>query len=57
MDLLFPLIYPPRVGDYLRALGYIRRHMRDERFANRLRQADTREQVIALLDEADQEVP
>ena len=47
-----------RIWNYLRrACQTISRHVRDERFANRLRQAQTREQVTALLEEADQGVP
>jgi nitrogen PTS system EIIA component len=59
VDLLFLLISPPnQPGDHWRALQVIARHFRDdERFVNRLRQAETREQVIDLLEEADQGVP
>ena len=58
VDVLFLLISPPRQpGNHLRALEIVGWLYRNERFRDRLRQAVTREQVIALLDEADQEVP
>jgi PTS system nitrogen regulatory IIA component len=58
VDILFLLISPPnQPGDHLRALENISRHLKDERFVSFLRQAKTREQVVELLDEADQAVP
>ena len=52
---LFLLISPSdRPGDHLRALETISRHLRNESFCRFLRQAATREQIIELLDEADQ---
>lgn len=58
VDILFLLISPPnQPGDHLRALENISRHLKDERFVNFLRQAQTREQVEDLLDEADQGTP
>ena len=59
VDILFLLLFCCADLDYLRprACQTVSRHVRDERFANRLRQAQTREQVTALLEEADQRVP
>jgi len=55
VDILFLLVSPPnQPGDHLRALENISRHLKDERFVNFLRQSKTREQVVELLDEADQ---
>lgn len=55
VDILFLLVSPPnQPGDHLRALENISRHLKDERFVNFLRQAKTREQVVDLLEEADQ---
>ncbi len=55
VDVLFLLVSPPnQPGDHLRALENISRHLKDERFVSFLRQAKTREQVIDVLDEADQ---
>ena len=55
VNIFFLLISPPnQPGDHLRALENISRHLKDERFVSFLRQAKTREQVIELLDEADQ---
>lgn len=55
VDILFLLVSPPnQPGDHLRALENISRHLKDERFVSFLRQAKTREQVVELLDEADQ---
>jgi mannitol/fructose-specific phosphotransferase system IIA component (Ntr-type) len=55
VDILFLLISPPnQPGDHLRALENISRHLKDERFVSFLRQARTREQVVELLEEADQ---
>jgi mannitol/fructose-specific phosphotransferase system IIA component (Ntr-type) len=58
VDILFFLTTSPkRNGDDLLAQEVIWRHMRDERFRDRLRRAETREQVIKLLEEADQGDP
>ncbi|CAN5905340.1 PTS sugar transporter subunit IIA [soil metagenome] len=58
VDILFLLGSPPnQPGDHLRALENISRHLKDERFVNFLRQARTRDQVVDLLDEADQGAP
>jgi len=55
VDILFLLVSPPnQPGDHLRALENISRHLKDERFVSFLRQAKTRENVIELLEEADQ---
>jgi PTS system nitrogen regulatory IIA component len=55
VDILFLLVSPPnQPGDHLRALENISRHLKDERFVSFLRQAKSREQVVDLLDEADQ---
>jgi len=55
VDIFFLLVSPPnQPGDHLRALENISRHLKDEKFVSFLRQAKTREQVIELLDEADQ---
>ncbi len=58
VDILFLLISPPnQPGDHLRALENISRHLKDERFVNFLRQVKSREQVVDLLEEADQGAP
>jgi PTS system nitrogen regulatory IIA component len=52
--ILFLLVSPPdRPGDHLRGLENISRHLRDQTFCNFLRQSNTREQVVELLEEAD----
>lgn len=58
VDILFLLVSPPnQPGDHLRALENISRHLKDEQFVRFLRQARTREQVLDVLDEADQTSP
>jgi nitrogen PTS system EIIA component len=58
VDILFLLVSPPsQPGDHLRALEIISRHLKDERFVHFLRQAKTCEQVVDLLEEADQGIP
>ncbi len=53
--ILFLLVSPPKqTGDHLRALEIISSRLRDEEFVNFLRQAQTREHVIELLEEYDQ---
>jgi len=55
VDIFFLLVSPPnQPGDHLRALENISRHLKNEKFVRFLRQAKTREQVIEVLDEADQ---
>lgn len=55
VDIFFLLVSPPnQPGDHLRALENISRHLKDEKFVSFLRQAKTREDVIEILDEADQ---
>jgi mannitol/fructose-specific phosphotransferase system IIA component (Ntr-type) len=55
VDIFFLLISPPnQPGDHLRALENISRHLKDERFVSFLRQSQTRESVIELLEETDQ---
>ncbi len=55
VNIFFLLISPPNLpGDHLRALENISRHLKDERFISFLRQAKTREQVIDVLNDADQ---
>jgi mannitol/fructose-specific phosphotransferase system IIA component (Ntr-type) len=58
VDILFLLVSPPnQPGDHLRALENISRHLKDEQFVRFLRQSHTREQVLDVLDEADQGSP
>lgn len=52
--ILFLLVSPPdQPGDHLRGLENISRHLRNQNFCNFLRQADTRQDVVDLLEEAD----
>lgn len=52
--ILFLLISPPeRSGDHLRGLENISRHLRNQKFCSFLRQARSREDIIELLREAD----
>lgn len=54
VQLLFLLISPPdRPGDHLRALEYISRQLRDESFCKFLKQAKNANEILQLLDEAD----
>ena len=54
VHILFLLVSPPdRPGDHLRGLENISRHLRNQNFCNFLRQAKTKEDVISLLNEAD----
>jgi mannitol/fructose-specific phosphotransferase system IIA component (Ntr-type) len=54
VDIFFLLVSPQnQPGDHLRALENISRHLKDERFVNFLRQAQTRENVVEVLEEAD----
>jgi nitrogen PTS system EIIA component len=55
VHILFLLISPAdRPGDHLRALESISRHLRNDTFCRFLRQSTTCEQIVELLDEADQ---
>lgn len=52
--ILFLLISPPdRSGDHLRGLENISRHLRNQKFCSFLRQASSKNDVIDLLREAD----
>lgn len=54
VQLLFLLISPPdRPGDHLRALENISRQLRDETFCKFLKQAKSSDEILQLLDEAD----
>ncbi len=52
--ILFLLVSPPdRPGDHLRGLENISRHLRNQNFCKFLRQSKSREDVVELLREAD----
>jgi PTS system fructose-specific IIA component/PTS system nitrogen regulatory IIA component len=52
--IMFLLVSPPdRPGDHLRGLENISRHLRNQNFCSFLKQSRTREGVIELLQEAD----
>lgn len=52
--ILFLLVSPPdRPGDHLRGLENISRHLRDQTFCNFLKQSRTVEDIVELLEEAD----
>ncbi len=54
VHILFLLVSPPdRPGDHLRGLENISRHLRNQNFCNFLKQAKSKEQIIDLLQEAD----
>lgn len=54
VQLFFLLISPPdRPGDHLRALENISRQLRSDTFCKFLKQSETAEDVLQLLDEAD----
>lgn len=54
VHILFLLVSPPdRPGDHLRGLENISRHLRNPKFCSFLKQAKTREEVLSLLQEAD----
>jgi PTS system fructose-specific IIA component/PTS system nitrogen regulatory IIA component len=54
VHILFLLVSPPdRPGDHLRALENISRHLRNDNFCNFLKQAQSAQAVIELLEEAD----
>ena len=55
VHIFFLLVSPSdRPGDHLRALETITRHLRNDMFSRFLRQSATGEQILELLDEADQ---
>lgn len=52
--LFFLLISPPdRPGDHLRALENVSRQLRDDGFCKHLKQSKSSEQILLLLDDAD----
>jgi PTS system fructose-specific IIA component/PTS system nitrogen regulatory IIA component len=54
VHILFLLVSPPeRPGDHLRGLENISRHLRNQNFCNFLKQAKSRQEVMDLLHEAD----
>lgn len=54
VQLFFLLVSPPdRPGDHLRALENISRQLRDETFCRFLKQSKSTEDILQLLDEAD----
>jgi|SRR5215469_183407 len=54
VHLFFLLISPPdRPGDHLRALENVSRQLRDETFCKFLKQAKNTEDIVQLLEEAD----
>lgn len=54
VNLFFLLISPPdRPGDHLRALENVSRQLRDDTFCRFLKQAKKPEEILQLLDEAD----
>jgi len=54
VNLFFLLISPPdRPGDHLRALENVSRQLRDESFCRFLKQSKTADDILQLLDEAD----
>lgn len=54
VQLFFLLVSPPdRPGDHLRALENISRQLRDDTFCRYLKQAKSIEEILQLLDEAD----
>ncbi|MGL4512244.1 MAG: PTS sugar transporter subunit IIA [Lacipirellulaceae bacterium] len=54
VHLLFLLVSPPdRPGDHLRALENVSRRLRDDSFCRFLKQSKTADDILQLLDEAD----
>ena len=54
VHLFFMLISPPdRPGDHLRALENVSRQLRDDTFCKFLKQAKNTDEILQLLDEAD----
>lgn len=57
VNLFFLLISPPdRPGEHLRALEHITRQLKDEAFCRFLKQSKSRDDILHLLDEADNNV-
>ncbi len=55
VQLFFLLVSPPdRPGDHLRALENISRQLRNDTFCRFLKQVRTKDDILTLLDEADQ---
>lgn len=55
VTIVFLLVSPPdRPGDHLRALENISRHLRVDTFCRFLRQAKTKENIVEILQEADE---
>jgi len=58
VNIFFLLVSPQnQPGDHLRALENISRHLKDESFVRFLRQSKTRQDVIDVLEDADQKGP
>ena len=58
VSVFFLLVSPQnQPGDHLRALENISRHLKDERFVSFLRQARSPQDVVDVLEEADQNSP
>ncbi len=54
VHLFFLLISPPeRPGEHLRALEHITRQLKDDTFCRFLKQAKTKDDILTLLEEAD----
>ena len=54
VQLFFMLISPPDCpGDHLRALEHITRQLKDDTFCRFLKQSKTKEDILSLLEEAD----
>ncbi len=54
VNIMFLLVSPPdRPGDHLRGLENISRHLRNQNFCNFLKQAKSKDDVITLLNDAD----
>lgn len=54
VHILFLLVSPPdRPGDHLRGLENISRHLRNPKFCSSLKQAKTKDEVLSLLHDAD----
>lgn len=54
VDLIFLLVSPPdRPGEHLRALENISRHLRVDMFCKILRQSATKDDIVEVLEEAD----
>ena len=55
VHILFLLVSPPdKPGEHLRALETVARQLRDDDFCSFLRQSDTKESIVELLEEADE---